>query len=417
MKLRILASAILTICASATALAGTHALLPPQSSDMVPALLQTRSLAAGLAATVVPSPQVRVERTPVSVSWALPHNDALQPLPQPFARSSREYWIDVSASALQRGIQLPLSAPGAIIRLSPGDAASGRLDPARVRLQLGRQSLSAEHASAQLADATAMHAAGMDVPAASMVMRLRPELGAGIATLQAPTASGRYVVHVFEPQSSTSVTARADRDDLLLGQDLHLRVAMQDADKGVPLTAAGGYLRAPDGSILRLTYRRQPDGSFTADAQPRHIPAVPGLWEIHSFTAGRDSAGQQVRRDTTTVFAAAVPDARLSGIADTARAADRGIDISLGVTAQSASRFAVSGVLYGRGSDGQMVPAAYAQSAAWLPAGQQTLVLHYDPASLRGIGAPYELRDLRLQDQPALGLVERRALAMRFDSP
>lgn len=417
MKPRILASALLAVCAATPALAATQALLPPQSGDMVPTTLLARNATSRLTAASAAAPRMHVERMPLSVNWPLPHDDALQPQPQAFARSSREYWRDVSASELQQGLKLPLSAPGAIIRLSPGDRTVGKLDPAGVRLQLGRQSLTANSASSQVADAASLRAAGMDVPAASMVMQLKPELGTGVATLQVPAANGRYVVHVFEPQSPFTATARADRGDLLQGQSVHVRVALQDADREVPLSSVGGLLRAPDGSTTPLNFRRQADGSFTVDARPRSIPAAPGLWEVHSFTMGRDSAGNEIRRDTTTVFAAALPDARLSGLARTARSADRGIDIALGVTAQSASRYAVSAVLYGRGAGGQMVPTAFAQSAAWMQPGNGTLTLHYDASSLQGVGAPYELHDLRLQDQPAVGLLERRAVAMRFIAP
>jgi len=417
MKPRILASALLATCLAMPAVAGTHVLLPPQQNDMVTTALQARDATPRLTTAAAAMPRVHVERTPLSVSWPLPHDAALQPQPQPFARSSREYWRDVSASELQQGLKLPLSAPGAIIRLSPGSAAVGKLDPAGVHLQLGRQSLNVNAASSQVADAAALHAAGMDVPAASMVMQLKPELGSGVATLQVPAANGRYVVHVYEPQSPFTVTANADRDDLLLGQSVHVRVALQDQDHDMPLSSVGGLLRAPDGSSTPLSFRRQADGSFTVDVRPRSIPTTPGLWEVHSFTVGRDSAGNEIRRDTTTVFAAAAPVARFSGLANTARAADQGIDIMLGVTARDASRYAVSAVLYGRGTDGSMVPAAFAQSAAWLSSGNGQLILHYDPASLQGVGAPYELRDLRLQDQPAVGLLERRARAMNFIAP
>lgn len=417
MKKGILASALLVIFAAAPAMAGTHVLLPAQADDMVPVALQARSASTRLTAVSAATTRTHVEHRPVSVSWPLAQDATLQAVPQPFSRSSREYWRDVSASELQQGLKLPLTAPGAIIRLSPGDRAVGKLDPAGVRLQLGRQSLSATAASSQIADAADLHAAGMDVPAASMVMRLKPELGTGIATLQVAAARGRYVVHVFEPQSPFTVTAKGDRDDLLLGQSVKVRVVLQDADRAMPLTSVGGQLRAPDGSITPLNFRRQADGSFTVDVRPRSIPTTPGLWEVHSFTQGTDSAGHEIRRDTTTVFAAARPDARLSGLARTAVATDRGIDISLGVNAVAASRYAVSAVLYGRGTDGRMVPAAYAQSANWMPAGNGQLTLHYDPHSLQGIGAPYELHDLRLQDQPAVGLLERRAVAMRFNQP
>lgn len=419
MKQRILVVALLAICTAAPAFATTHAMLPAQAGDLVPSTLRARVAPRPRlkwAPTSPATPQVRMETQPVSVNWPLPHDSPVQSEAQPFTRSSREYWMDVSASELQQGVKLPVTAPGALIRLSPGDAQVGRLQPGDVHIQLGRQSLNATDATSQLADTQSLRTAGMDVPAASMVMKLKPELGSGVATLQVPAASGRYVVHVFEPQSPFTVTARADRNDLLLGGNVHLRVAMHDQSKDLPLDAVGGFLRAPDGSTTMLSYRRQKDGSYIANAQPRNIPSTPGLWEVHSFTSGTDASGQEVRRDTTTVFSAAVPDARLSGLVTTARAADQGIDITLGITAQSASRFAVTGVLYGRDDSGRMVPAAFAQSAAVLNRGNGQLVLHYDPTSLAGISAPYELHDLRLQDQPAVGLLERHAVALRFSS-
>jgi hypothetical protein len=417
MKLRIIVGAVLAACTTASALAGTFALLPPQSGDMVPSLLLSRPALPAGTATTPASNHVHVERNPLNVSWALSNDAPLQAQPQAFARDSREYWMDVAASELQKGIQLPLSAPGAIIRLSSSDHLQGTLQPSSMHIQLGQQSLTVDHAANQLADTASLQAAGMAAPAASMVIRLKPELGAGIATLQAPAARGRYVVHVFEPGSPYTVTALADRDDLLLGNHVHVHVAMHDADQAVPLVAAGGFLRAPDGRTSLLDFQRQADGSFTVDAQPKAISSTPGLWEVHSFTVGTDANGQEVRRDTTTVFAAAIPDARLGGAGKITRAVDQGIDISLAVMAQNPSRYAVSAVLYGRGAKGVMVPAAYAQSAAWLPAGNGQLVLHYAPASLRGIGAPYELHDLRLQDQAAIGLLERRTLAIRFTAP
>ncbi len=419
MKRRILASALLAVCASTTAFAGTLVLLPAQSTDLVPTTLLANNAAAAPQTSLAGArtPPVQMERQPVSISWALPHDRAIQSVTQPFARSSREYWMDVSATELQRGVPLPLTAPGAIIRLSPGDPIGGKLQTSKVRLQLGRQSMTLSQATSQLADAASLQAAGMDVPASSMVMKLRPELGSGLATLQAADASGRYVIHVFEPESSLEVTAQADRNALLLGGIVHVQVNMHDADKDAPLASVGGFLRAPDGSTSLLDYRQQRDGSFTVDAQPRNIPSALGLWEVHTFTAGIDANGDEVRRDTTTVFSAATPTARLSGMAKTSAAPDHGIDISVGVTAQSRSRFAVSAVLFGRDVHGEMVPAAFAQSAAVLHKGDSQLVLHYDPASLKGVTAPYELHDLRLQDQPALGLIERRALAMRFDTP
>lgn len=420
MNRRILAAGVVAGLFASSSFATTHVLLPAAPNDMVPVALQAAPPAAATrtAALVgVDVPRPHAEHRPVSVSWALPADAPVDPLPQPFARASREYWTDVSATEMQRGVELPLSAPGAVIRVSPSDPKGGRLEAAAVNVRIHGQTLAGERAASTVGDVAALRATGMAVPDASLVMQLRPELGAGPMTLQAPGARGRYVVHVFEPKSTLVVTAKADRDDLLLGQRLHLRVAMKDGDRPRPLQSVGGFLRAPDGRTTLLDYRANTDGSFSTDVAPVQPSSTPGLWELHSFTIGDDGHGNAVRRDTTSVFAVATPDAKLDGTADTRRAGRHGIDIALGVTVDSASRFAVSGVLYGRDASGRLVPGAYAQSAAWLTPGKRQLVLRFDPSSLTGIGAPYELRDLRLQDQPAISLVERRALALRFDRP
>lgn len=415
MKPLTLTLGLLAILAAANAAATSHSLLPAGSDDMVPGHLQALPPAGALIARDAPRPHA--ERLPVSVSWALPGDSAINPVPQPFARASREYWMDVSATELQRGIALPLSAPGAIIRLSPSDTTGGRLAPSGIRVRIGGQSFAGDRAASQVGDVSALRASGMDVPDASLVMQLRPELGAGAATLSAAGASGRYVVHVFEPRSSLTVTAHADRDVALLGEPVKVTVALRDGDRALPLQAVGGFLRAPDGQTTVLHYGTGTHGDFEVTALPLHASRTPGLWELHSFTLSDDGRGNAVRRDTTSVFAVAVPDARLDGTADTRAARDRGIDVTLGLATASASRYAVSGVLYGRDASGRMVPGAYAQSAAWMPSGRGALVLHFDRSSVAGIGAPYELRDLRLQDQLAISLLEHRALALRFDQP
>lgn len=420
MQPRLLTTALVMALTAAPAMAASQlTLLPPGPGDEVPVTLLARSTAPAPSrvGTLAAPPPMPVEHAPVSVNWPLPHNVAIQPRAQPFARPSHEYWRDVSASELQQGLNLPLTAPGAVIRLSPGSATLGAINPADVHLQLGTQTLDATHASLAVADATQLRAAGMAAPTSTVMLQLKPELGAGLATLRVPTARGRYVVHVYEPASPYAATARADHASLLQGQSLDVHVVLTDNGHALPLESVGGSLRAPDGHSTPLHYRRQADGSYAVTVNPQAIPATPGLWEVHSYTTSHDAKGGEIRRDTTTVFAAAVPDARFSGLANVHRASDAGIDIVLGVTARQASRYAASAVLYGRDASGKLVPAAYAQSAAWLSTGSGSLTLHYAPASLKGVGAPYELHDLRLDDQPALGQLERRAVALRFIAP
>lgn len=416
MRIRPLMLALLAGALPAYALAATQNLLPAQSGDLVPTLVHARMATptAAVSSRLAPTaPQVHEERQPIQVSWALSAVQPLEAAPQAVSRESREYWREVSDTELQRGVELSTTAPGAIIRLSPGKG-SMRIQPADLRVRVGNRQFEGSAAMRQVADTEQLQAAGMEATDASMALQLRAELGAGRTTLQAPKAHGRYVVYVYEPRSPLVVEARANRPELLLGDHLQVALNLRDGAQRQVLRGATGVLRSPDGTTTPLSYRRQADGSFVATASPAQQASLPGLWEVQSTATGTDANGAEVRRNVNTAFAVAVPDARFTGSAEPKRAGDGGIDIALGVDVRSGSRYAASVVLYGRGADGRAQPVAYAQSAAWLETGSGELRLHFDPASLQGAKPPYELRDLRLQDQPAVGLLERRAEALRF---
>ena len=76
----------------------------------------------------------------------------------------------------------------------------------------------------------------------------------------------------------------------------------------------------------------------------------------------------------------------------------------------AASRYQVSGVVYGSAADGSLQPLAMARSAAWLEPGRASVRLQVDDASLRasGLVRPSELRDLRLTN-PGRPVADRTA--------
>ncbi|HOV58915.1 MAG TPA: DUF4785 family protein, partial [Rhodanobacteraceae bacterium] len=119
--------------------------------------------------------------------------------------------------------------------------------------------------------------------------------------------------------------------------------------------------------------------------------------------------------DAKTAFAVAQPTARFDGALQ--REDGAALALRIGVEVAAASRYQVSGVVYGSAADGSLQPLAMAQSAAWLEPGQASVRLQVDDASLRagGLAAPFELRDLRLTNQADLSLIERRALGARLE--
>jgi hypothetical protein len=398
--LRILALVLAAHGAVAVA-ASSQALLKAGANDQVPATLLA---APGSAATML-------ERTPLQTSHAIDARDVLN-APTPYIAQSREYWSEIGETELRAGAKFVTTAPGALVRLSPRDGAGAALDPAGISVRAHGVSMRADAASSAIADTRALRAAGMDVPAGTLVLRLAPTLGSGPMEIAAPHAQGRYLIHVFDPDSALVLGFRADRDTVLAGTTITFHATLA----GAGLQIASGLVTAPDGYSANLNFARNADGNFSARFTPDAAHAVgPQLWEAHVF-ATANAAGASIPRDAKTAFAVSAPTARFSGAVQSS-ADSAGMHVRFDVDASAASRYQVDGVLYATASDGRLRPIALAQSAAWLDAGNGSIELRFDADSISasGMHAPFELRDLRLLDQATMGVIEQRAQALAIN--
>lgn len=384
--------ACLITLAFSSAQAGT--LLPPGAADQSP----TKLMAS-------PLPEGQFERQPVAVAWAMDPAAALA-ADAPYLAQSREYWSAVDAGELKSGFALTTTAPGALVRISPRDhAKSGAVDPGELRLLRDGQPLAAS-AFKRLAGAGELKAAGMDVPDGSVIVQLDDSIGQGRFQLQLSKASGRYLVHVFEPQSDLVLQAQAGRSRLLAGDIIEVAASLQKGGSAL----AGGVMQAqlvsPSGQTWPMQFANgKATGQLPLDADPGL-----GLWEVQLF-AGASSKDGPVQRDARTAIEVSQPTARLGG--------DYGFDpgavkFSLPVQVAAAGRYEVRGVLYATNASGESRPVAQAHSANWLEAGERKLDLAFGPGNLpMGYGAPFELRFLELKDQTRLGTLETRELALR----
>jgi len=381
------------------------ALLAPGAQDQVPATLAAPRAKAMPAA---------LDRKPVSVSQPLDGKASLDAAPAPYVAQSREFWSDVGETELRAGVKFTTTAPGALVRLSPHGGTGAALDPAGVLVRANGKTLSANDASTAVADAKALRSAGMAVPDGTLVLRLAATGASGEVEIAAPHAQGRYLVHVFEPASTLVLALSADRDTVLAGTAIAFVARLADGANPRALKLASGLVTAPDGYSADLAFTRHADGSYRATFTPDAAHSTgPALWEAHVFSATQAGTAT-VLRDAKTAFAVSEPSARFGGAAQVSSDAT-GMHVALDVSTATASRYQVSGVLYGTGADGALHAASLAQSAAWLGAGNAHITLGFDAASLTDLHAPFELRDLRLLDQATMAVIERRARGMRID--
>jgi hypothetical protein len=357
----------------------------------------------------LPAPAAAIERKPVAFGWALDPGAEVAAV-APFVAQSREWWTEVDATQLRKGVQIDTTAPGAVLRLSPIGKAPA-IAPASLQLVRDGKAIAPAAAFAQRADAAQLQAAGFDAGAGAAVAQVSPALGSGRFQLQLASAQGRYLLHVFEPRSDTVLVAGAGRQQVLAGQGIEVAARLESGGKARAGTQLGGILVSPSGRTVPLVFVPSRDGGARAAARvPADAMSEPGLWEAQVFAEGTDGT-LRLQRDGRTAFAVAQPTARLAGSYRFDRA---GFGFALPVVVGSPGRYEVAGTLFATGSDGVSRPVAQAASAAWLEPGQRQLVLAFDRTHVPlGYGAPYELRQLTLKDQARMGVLETREFAAR----
>ncbi len=385
--------------------AGAQQLLPAADSD-----LSSQNL--------TPAPRLKgmdVPREAVALSWPLAEGTTLA-APAPHVSHSREYFVDVTTEALIHGVPVYTTAPGALVRLSPaaGAAAGARekaaIQPASlVLIDAAGKSWGAGTGMDLMVGPDELKTAGAPFAEGTSAFRICEDLGAGAFELRAEglAASGdRYVVHVFDRASEVSLELTTGTSDYLHGQTLTVEAALTG---GTDVRVIEGFVSSPAGRAWPLTFHPAGKGgyraSLTLDAV--EMPS-PGLWEVHASAKG-SAGGHAVLRAGRTAFGCAVPSARFTG-----SAAVDDLGVRLGVDVASAGRYEARGVLWATAADGTLQPAGVAHSAAWLEAGSGALELAFHREILDGrqLGAPFELRDLRLVDQVSMGLLHRQERAM-----
>jgi hypothetical protein len=386
------------ISASFAAQAGTGQLLPPGPADLVSQRVGNAALPAGT-----------FERKPVSFQWTLDPGAELKSA-KPFVSESREYWTQVDAVDLQRGFGIDTTAPGAVVRVSPMGKALPA-DSGQIRLFKSGTAIKPDIAFTHRASAEQLQQAGMDVSKGSTVVQFNPQLGQGRFQLQLANAQGRYLVHVFEPNSDYALRAQASHANLLAGDRLEVAAGLAKGQTNLSGTQMSGVVVSPSGQSYPLDFVANGRGELRATAQlPAQVGAQPGLWEAQVF-AGASENGTSVQRDTRTAFAVAQPTARLGG---QYRFDPSSLQFNLPVQVGASGRYGLGGTLYATGPDGVARPVAVAQSAAWFEPGQHGLSLRFDRASVPlGYHAPFELRYLELKDQTRQAQLETRELAVR----
>jgi len=383
------------------------AFLKPDAADLLPSTLSAET------AKSLPN----LSQDAVSYAWAVTPDTKIDTHPAAFVATSREYLLRVDSKALQSGIELPTTAPGALIRLNPaGSTKLGKaltINPQTIVLKTPMgEILENGHGMLSLADSEALKSAGAPFAEGTSAFRLDPALGSGRFTLAVPEAASNgeagWVIHVLEKDSLIALSAQTNRSAYLTGQRLHATFTLEGANS---IDMVKAELHSPSGAAHSLRVARQGENTFQIITSLDFAELSEGLWEIHAAVRGGTAKGT-VLRDVHTAFAVSAPTATFLGRANVVM--DDQISIELPVEVAAQGRYAAQAVLFGTGEDGTLHAIATCQSADMLAAGVSSLTLSFDSSLIRssGLHAPYEIRDLQLMDQGRMGQLYRQGRAL-----
>lgn len=356
----------------------------------------------------IPVPAGQFERKAVSFSYALNPQNTLS-ASTPYTAESREFWMQTDGNELSKGLMIDTTAPGALIRISPAVGATA-ISPGNLKMLRNGKAIDNAQAFSQQANTEQLQKAGMDVGNGTAIVKIADGLGEGRFQLMVPKASGRYLVHVFEPNSDVTLQAKADRQNYLAGDQLVVNASLGRSEKALPGTEISGFLMSPSGKTYDMGFKYE-NGSLRATSKlPDEVVQQPGLWEVQVL-AGASDGNLRIQRDARTVISIAQPTAKLSG---EFRFDPQALSFSMPIQVGSQGRYELSGTLFATGRDGVSRPVAQAAMANWFKQGKGLLNLNFDRANLpAGYGAPFELKFVELKDQTRMTQLESRESAAR----
>ena len=357
----------------------------------------------------IPVPTGQFERKPVSFSYALnPQNELATSTP--FTAESREYWMQTDGAELNKGLMIDTTAPGALIRISPAVGAAA-IAPGNMKLLRNGKAIDSAKAFSQQANTDQLQKAGMDVSSGTAVVKIADGQGEGRFQLMVPKASGRYLVHVFEPNSDVTLQAKADRQNYLAGDQLVVNALLGKNEKAMSGTEISGLLVSPSGKTYDMTFKNENGALRAVSKLPNEVTQQAGLWEVQVL-AGASDSNLRIQRDARTVISIAQPTAKLNG---QFRFNPQALSFSMPIQVGSPGRYELSGTLFATGRDGVSRPVAQAAMANWFKQGKGSLNLNFGRANLpAGYGAPFELKFVELKDQTRMTQLESRENAARI---
>ena len=322
---------------------------------------------------------------------------------------SDEFWFKVSGKDLSQGVDLDISHPGALVRLTALKNNRGRSAPVDLKeLALYQNNQKRDKAIVSLV--TEEQLAQGTIFQGSAAFRLDEKIGAGqfqLRSAQRLVDDDYYIVNVKEKGSSQILHMNSSQLTLFAGDTLTFNAQIKQEDKPLKDTSYQAYLLSPRGEEHSLNILDNGDGQLQTLLPVSATSTQPGeLYELY-LNAIAGEKEQRVRRTVKLPFAIASPTAKFESVIPVMNG---GIAATVHINISAEGRYGLRGTLYGTDTNGKLRSIMRSHSAYWLEAGGQSINLAYDEKLMEksNLQPPYKLRDLVLMDQSKLAVLHKQ---------
>lgn len=338
----------------------------------------------------------KLSRVPLSYSWAtdaqsLTFQKALK------ARPSKSLQRVITLAELRRGINLHTHADGAIVRVSV-QKSKGHAALATLRIQTPD---GVEHAPSEVADVHTPGAglAGADEHALPTVLVLHKNAGHGKFVLKSTDTAldeaTPVFVHVYDRYSDISLQVSTEKEHYYFGEDLVVKVRMDEGDDTLPIDYMTLTLRSPEGETWSLSFYEVDEGLYEARMPlPEARNSHGENWYVEVL-AESWLEEDTVSLSTHIAFSCSIQSGAVRSIRQTGSSPTL---LETEIEVATASRYGLQAVLFGTGADGKRYPVSINQTAQWLEPGKHTLALQMSVPEDRKAGAPWSVGYLQLTD-------------------
>jgi hypothetical protein len=358
---------------------------------------------------VLVPPEHSVERKAIHFSQPVSVDKKLSMTPKGFSSISDEYWFEISGRKLNKGIDITVTKPGSLIRLSSkrskGDLLPDAvaIDPKNIELFRQQQKISKPFSQA----VSQQQLATANIFPNSSAIQLDERIGAGQFTLRVNNKledTQRYIVNVKEKGSDYKLHLSTASQSYPVGQLVSFKAEMKNkADKLSAPLQQKAFVQFPSGQRAAVKLIDK-DGQYQVNV-PENLTEhrLGELYELHLESKVFDR-GIKVQRNSKFAFAVVQPTARLTPALSIA---DSGALVNIEVASEG--RYELSALVYGNNKAGQLTPVMYSRSAYYLQAGDQQVELRFDKNILHksGVKPPYSIEGLKLMDQSRMTVLEQ----------